>query len=174
MLSAIAPALRRPGLALTAILAVLSVGLLAPASATPAPGTTDRLPPRQRLEVILADTEVVFGNPDSRRAGEVWQLTHTGFLGGARAGQAQTRIRFFDGRFLRDDALQLDGLGDLLFSGAADNADLAGPMTLAVTGGTGRFSGAAGHVDLTPTRFEGRNATKLAFHFTSGRGYGSH
>ncbi|WP_149183235.1 hypothetical protein [Streptomyces sp. TRM49041] len=80
-------------------------------------------------------------------------------MNGRKAGDAPTRIRFLEGgSLLLDGTVRLTDMGNLVFTGGEEVANLATCVTFAATGGTGHFSGTGGHVDITPAERNGSEA----------------
>lgn len=70
-----------------------------------------------------------------------------------------------DATFILDCAVQLPG-GNLYFYGAETFASFADGVTYAVVGGTGRYEGTRGVVDINVTQIDGQPGSLLTFDLT--------
>lgn len=158
--------LGRPATAVGVMLTVLFAGLIAPAhAATSSHGAASVDSQDRTLRVVLVEQKPVFGSLNNTKPGGVALLEEPAVVNGKSAGDSLTRLQFLKGgSFLLDCTVRLTGKGNLDFSGGEEAANLAKKTTFAVTGGTGVFSGTGGHVDITPTKADGKNADLLTFH----------
>ncbi|GAB2961606.1 hypothetical protein GCM10023080_022380 [Streptomyces pseudoechinosporeus] len=158
--------LRRLALAVGAMLALLLASLMAPTSAAAGGGDGGAADKHGKtLQVVLVHQEPVFGDPASMDPGDVQLFEDPAVVKGKSAGDSLTQIQFLEGgSFLLDCTVRLEDKGNLVFAGGEEAANLETKTTFAVAGGTGTFSGTGGHVDITPTKFEGKDASLLTFH----------
>jgi hypothetical protein len=133
----------RRGTAFVIIVTVLLLGALLAAPAAAGPAGTDR-PFKAHLSGIVT---FEFGNPDCApgplltRTTVSGTATHMGWSDGVFTHCPQ-EVGFVNGRFVLEAAN-----GDELHF-VYDNLEDDNPFDMMVSGGTGRFEGASGHVDL--------------------------
>lgn len=86
---------------------------------------------------------------------------------GQRVGEAVTRVQVAatageDALFILDCTVRLGG-DAIVFYGSGRFSDLATGVTFAVTGGTGRYAGAAGTVRVVPGELAGETGVTMTF-----------
>ncbi|GAA0671925.1 hypothetical protein GCM10010193_25300 [Kitasatospora atroaurantiaca] len=117
------------------------------------------------VAVALVEQPPVFGDPNSMKPGDVLLFEEPAVDpgDGHQIGDSLTRVQLLEGgSYLLDCTVRLAD-GNLVFSGGEEFAHME-HSTFAVTGGTERFSGAHGQVDITLTTINGAASDLLTFH----------
>jgi hypothetical protein len=155
--------IRRFALTIGAVFSMLMLGV---GTATPATLATggDVGDHARTVVVRLLERPPFVGDADNPQPGDLLLFQEPAVnASGQTIGDSVTRVQVFqDGKYLLDCTVRIPG-GNLVFSGEEDFANVATASTFAVTGGTGRFSGAGGQVVATPTTVQGAAATLLTF-----------
>ncbi|GAA0674332.1 hypothetical protein GCM10010193_29000 [Kitasatospora atroaurantiaca] len=154
--------LRSLALTIGAVLTMLFVGVgVATPAAAGGPGHKE-----QTVRVLLLERDPFVGNGANPQPGDVLLFQEPAVdADGQVIGDAITRVQVFqEGSYMLDCTVRL-AEGNLVFSGAELFEHIATESTFAVTGGTGRYSGAGGQVSVTPGgSVQGQPADLLTFH----------